>query len=207
VPGRLRPPRAFDKNETELTGESIVRSTMDHESKHGGLIPPLFPGSPVQEGVRAASSTVLAPSRSLLIEIVRGNDFSAEKECRVGFGKHRSEAEKPLQTAHSQVDPTPKQRSRPSRFAAKTRKTPAPRLARQGFSGVASRPESPADRRQTSPRAMDCRIRKKSERLGRRRSVSLKLGRNLPLRWPLHGGPLDRRSNRGRSRGNGRGRR
>jgi len=200
VPGRLRPPRAFDKNETELTGESIVRSTMDHESKHGGLIPPLFPGSPVQEGVRAASSTVLAPSRSLLIEIVRGNDFSAEKECRVGFGKHRSEAEKPLQTVHTQVDPTPRQRSRPSRFAAKTRKIPAPRLAGQGFFGGCQSAEEPRRSSAATPRAMDCRIRK-SERLGRRRSVSLELGRNLPLRWPLHGGPLHGRSSRGGGRG------
>lgn len=38
---------------------------------------------------------------------------------------------------------------------------------------------------------MDCRNRK-SERLGRRRGVALELGRNFPLRRPLHRGPLDR---------------
>jgi hypothetical protein len=56
VPGRLRPPRPFDTNETELTGQSIFQSTMDHESKQGGFHPPLFHGSPAQAGVCAASS-------------------------------------------------------------------------------------------------------------------------------------------------------
>ena len=53
-----------------------------------------------------------------------------------------------------------------------------------------------------------------SKRLGRRRGFPLKLGRNLPLWWPLHGGPLHGRSSRratgrscgNRSRGNGGGR-
>ena len=96
-------------------------------------------------------------------------------------------------TSPDDVDVVPRQRSQPARFAAKNEKSPLRVSRGRDFLRLASRPKSPADRRQNPPRARDWQ-RRKLERLCRWRGVALELGRNLPLRWPLHRGPLDRRS-------------
>ena len=107
-------------------------------------------------------------------------------------------------TGLEEVDVVPREGSRPSRLAAKNGKSPLRGWRGRDFSRLESQPKSPADRRRP-PRAIDCQSRK-SKRFGRRRGVPLKLGRHFPLRWPLHRGPLDRRSGRGgRSRGRGSG--
>ena len=105
-------------------------------------------------------------------------------------------------TSLDEVDVVPREGSRPSGFAAKTKN---PRSASGGagiFSRLESQPKSPAVRRRPL-RAMDCQHRK-LERLCRRRGVALELGRNFSLRWPLHRGPLDRRGSRRGSHRRGR---
>lgn len=79
----------------------------------------------------------------------------------------------------------------------KPTKKPCPTICGTGFSR--------SQKEVTRPLlvAMDDRQARSScsERLRRRRSVPLKLGRNFSLRWPLDGRPLDAGSRRGGSRG------
>ena len=170
---------------------------MDHDSKQCGSLPPLLRGSPAltdvrSTDVRAASSTALAPDRRLLMRVVRGNDSSAENPAEHGLastgpkrknrsnqsGRRRRRAETALAAREN---------------CRKKRKIPAPRLAGQGFFEACQSAEEPRRSSAEPPGARDWQ-RRKLERLCRWRGVALELGRNLPLRWPLHRGPLDRRS-------------
>ena len=124
------------------------------------------------------------------MRIVRGNDSSAENPAEHGW-QAPVRSGKTAPTSPDDVDVVPRQRSRPARFAAKKRKIPAPRLAGQGFFEACQSAEEPRRSSAPPPRAREWQSRK-SKRLGRRRGVALELGRNLPLRWPLHRGPLHR---------------
>ena len=93
MPERIRPPRPLDKIEAELPGESSYPTRMDHKSKHGGSLPPLFRGSPAQSGVGAAPSTDLAHGEEYSCESSGATILPQKTLLKLIFGKHRSESQ------------------------------------------------------------------------------------------------------------------
>ena len=110
-------------NRTQLNGSVRCRSRMDHESKQGGSLPPPFRPPlvrkpPAQAGVRATSSTALAPPHRLVLRVARGNESAAKLIFPAGAGRLtvRSGKTDPTQPTEHRSKATPPPKRVPRRW-------------------------------------------------------------------------------------------